>query len=92
MELQFTSSGCPHLAVALRDVRMAEVTQEVRLSDGLPDIGRVIGSRGQIVLRSKEWQADQITVSGGIMVWILYAPEDGTPLQCVDAWVPFQMK
>ena len=92
MELQFTSSGCPHLAVAARDIRTAELTQEVRLSDGLPDIGRVIGSRGQIVLRSKEWQGDQITVSGGIMTWILYAPEDGTPLRCVDTWVPFQLK
>lgn len=92
MELQFTSSGCPHLAVAARQIHGAELTQEVRLSDGLPDIGRVIGSRGQIVLRSKEWQGDQITVSGGIMVWILYAPEDGTPLRCVDTWVPFQLK
>ena len=92
MELQFTSSVCPHLAIAARDVRNAELTQEVRLSDGQPDIGRVITSRGQIILRSKEWQGNQIALNGGIMVWILYAPEDGTPLRCVDTWIPFQVK
>lgn len=92
MELQFQSNSCRCMKAAVREVRSAEVTQEVRLSDGMPDIGRVLGSWGQVVLRSKEWQNDLITVSGGIMVWILYAPEDGTQPRCVDAWVPFQLK
>ena len=92
MELQFQSSTCRCLKAAAREVRNTELTQEVRLSDGMPDIGRVLSSWGQIILRSKEWLSDQITVSGGIMVWILYAPEDGTPPRCVDAWVPFQLK
>jgi len=92
MELQFQSTTCRCLKAAAREVRNTELTQEVRLSDGMPDIGRVLTSWGQIILRSKEWQGDFVTVSGGIMVWILYAPEDGTPPRCVDAWVPFQLK
>lgn len=92
MELQFQSSSCRCLAAAVREVRNTELTQEVRLSDGMPDIGRVLASWGQIILRSKEWQGDLVTVSGGVMVWILYAPEDGTPPRCVDAWLPFQLK
>jgi len=92
MELQFHSDLCRYLKPRIREVRHAELTQEVRLSDGMPDIGRVLASWGQILLRSKEWQADQVTVSGGIMVWILYAPEDGTPPRCMDTWVPFQVK
>ena len=92
MELQFQSSTCRCLAAAVREVRNTELTQEVRLTDGMPDIGRVLGSWGQVVLRSKEWQGDQVMVSGGVMVWILYAPEDGTPPRCMDAWVPFQLK
>ena len=92
MELQFQSATCRCLKAAAHEVRNAELTQEVRLSDGMPDIGRVLASWGQIILRSKEWQSDAVTVSGGIMVWILYAPEDGTPPRCVDAWVPFQLK
>lgn len=92
MELQFTSSTCRYLTTAVREVRSTEQTQEVRLSDGMPDIGRVLASWGQIILRSKEWQHDQVTVSGGIMTWILYAPEDGSSPRCVDTWIPFQLK
>ena len=92
MELQFQSNTCRCLKPAVREVRNTELTQELRLSDGMPDIGRVLSSWGQIILRSKEWQGDHIAVSGGIIVWILYAPEDGTPPRCVDAWVPFQLK
>lgn len=92
MGLQFQSSTCRCLKAAAREVRNTELTQEVRLRDGMPDIGRVLTSWGQVVLRSKEWQGNLITVAGGIMVWILYAPEDGTPPRCVDTWVPFQLK
>lgn len=92
MELQFKGSSCRCLKPAAREVRSTELTQEVRLNDGMPDIGRVITSWGQIILRSKEWQSDQITVSGGVLVWILYVPEDGTPPRCIDTWVPFQLK
>ena len=92
MGLQFQSSTCRCLEAAIREVQNAELTQEVRLSDGMPDIGRVLTTWGQVILRSKEWQGNQITVSGGIMTWTLYAPEDGTPPRCLDAWVPFQLK
>lgn len=92
MGLQFQSSSCRCLRAAAREVCGAELTQEVRLRDGMPDIGRVLTSWGQVVLRSKQWQGNLVTVTGGIMVWILYAPEDGTPPRCMDAWVPFQLK
>lgn len=92
MGLQFQSSSCRCLKAAAREVRNAELTQEIRLRDGMPDIGRVLASWGQVILRSKEWQGNLVTVAGGIMVWILYAPEDGTPPRCMDTWVPFQLK
>ena len=92
MELQFQSDTCRCLRTVTWEVRDAELTQEVRLSDGMPDIGRVLASWGQVILRSKEWQGDLATVSGGVMVWILYAPEDGTPPRCIDTWLPFQLK
>lgn len=92
MELQFKSSKCCYLASAICEVGNTEVTQEVRLSDGMPDIGRVLTAWGQIIIRSKEWLQDQVIVSGGVMTWILYVPEDGTQPRSVDAWVPFQIK
>lgn len=92
MELQFESSACRCLDAAARDIRTAELTQEVRLGDAQPDIGRVLTSWGQVILRAKEWQTGLVTVTGGIMTWILYAPEDGTQPRCVDTWIPFQLR
>lgn len=90
MEMKFPKSICKYLKPALREVRNQELTQEIRLTDGMPDIGRILSAWGQVILRSKEWRSDSISSSGGVMVWVLYAPEDGSPVQCIESWVPFQ--
>jgi len=92
LDLQFQKSACLCLDRLVCDVQYAEQTQELRLSDGMPDIGRVLAAWGQPILRGKEWRSDSIVLSGGILMWILYAPEDGTEARCVDSWLPFQMK
>ena len=92
MELQFQKTACKCLGRAAREIQNTELTQEIRLTDGMPDIGRVLASWGQVILRSKEWRGDTVTVSGGVMVWVLYAPEDGSDPRSVDAWIPFQLK
>lgn len=91
MELKFQKSPLKYLHRAVREVQNQEQTMEVKLSDGMPDIGRVLASWGQVILRSKEWRSDSIACAGGIMVWVLYAPEDGTDARCVESWLPFQM-
>ncbi len=92
MELQFNQTACQCLRQAVWEVKEQEQTQEVRLPDAMPDIGKVLGAWGQPLIRSKEWRGDGMTVSGGVMVWILYAPEDGTSCRSVDAWIPFQIR
>lgn len=92
MELTFQQSMCPCLKTLVGQVENQEQTQEIRLSDGMPDVGRVLGCWGQPLIRGKEWRSDSVLVSGGVMVWALYAPEDGTNPRCVDAWIPFQFK
>lgn len=92
MELQFQESGIRTLEDVLRDVRRLELTQEIRLGDAMPDIGRVLTAWGQVHLRSKEWNREEMQVAGGVMVWVMYLPEDGTEPRCVENWIPFQMK
>ena len=92
MDLKFTNSVCSSLRPVLWEANSAEQTQEIKLSDGLPDIGRVISAWGQCILRSKEWNLDQIQCSAGMMVWILYAPEDGSEPRMVNTWIPFQVR
>lgn len=92
MELEFEKRTCCYLEQVLRDTQTGEQTQEIRLGDGMPDVGRVIGAWGQVILRGKEWRSDSIVVSGGVMAWVLYAPEDGSEPRCLDTWLPFKMK
>ena len=92
MELQFKKNVCSCLDTAVREVQNQELTHEIKLSDGMPDIGRILAAWGQVILRGKEWRGDSIALSGGMLVWVLYAPEDGTQPRCIDSWIPFQMK
>ncbi len=92
MELQFQKSVCRCLRAAVREVQNREQTQEIRLTDGMPDVGRVVGAWGQAITRGKEWRTDAVSVSGGCMVWVLYVPEDGSEPRMLDTWIPFQMK
>ena len=90
MEIKFGKNTCPYLRRAVCQIQNQEQTQEVRLSETMPDIGRVLGSWGQVLIRGKEWRTGSMSVSGGVMAWVLYAPEDGSAPQSVETWIPFQ--
>lgn len=92
MELQFEKTVVPCLRTVVREMQAQELTQEVRLMDGMPDIGKVLASWGQILIRGKQWHNGMAGVNGGIMVWVLYLPEEGNEPQSVETWIPFQCK
>ena len=92
MQLQFDKQSCRCLQQIKRNQQNQEQTQELRLPDGMPDVGSILASWGQVLLRSKEWRGGGMSVSGGVMAWVLYAPEGGGEPQCVESWIPFQMK
>ncbi len=92
MELQFNKTAYPCLHRLLGQYQTQEQTQEVRLMEDMPDIGKILGCWGKVLVRGKQWQSGGITVSGGVMAWVLYASEDAQELKCLDTWIPFQMK
>lgn len=92
MELQFDNKSIQYLRRIVREVKEQEQTQEVRLPEGMPDIGSILGVWGQCIMRSKEWNSDHFNVSGGVMVWVLYAPADGSQPRSMETWLPIQMK
>lgn len=92
MELAFQKSPLQVLHRAVHEVRNQEQTLEIRLPEGMPDIGRVLGAWGQGILRGKEWRSGAIACNGGIMVWVLYAPEDGSDPRCVEGWLPYHVE
>lgn len=88
MQWQFQMQTIPCLKQVKGEVRSQEETQEVRLNDGLPDVGRVLGVWGQVAVRSKQWQEDTALINCNVNVWVLYAPADGSQAQCVESWIP----
>ena len=91
MELQWNSMPWTYLKSNVHQVMNQEQTLEVRLSDGMPDIGRVLCAWGQVMVRGKEWRGDDVSVNCGVMAWVLYAPEDGSQAQCVECWIPMDI-
>ena len=92
MEMDFKKTAIPGYRMPLCQVQTTELTQDLRLSESDGDIGNILGCWGQILLRSKEWMGDGVSVSGGIMAWILYLPDEGSVPVKVETWMPFQMK
>ena len=92
MEGNFEKMQIPCLDVALHQVQNSEQTMEIKLQEGMPDVGQVLAAWGQPVLRSKEWRDDSVQFSGGMMIWVLYTPEKGEDEQCIHGWIPFQMR
>lgn len=92
MEGNFTRKQIACMDTALQQVQNSEQTLEIKLPEGMPDVGQVLTAWGQPVLRSKEWRDDAVLFSGGMMIWVLYAPEDGSEEQCIHGWIPYQMR
>lgn len=89
MELPFEKTPSRFWQQKLYTPVTLEQTQEFKLPESMPDIGRVIAAWGQAVLRGKEWRDDHIGLTGGVMVWVLYAPEDGSAPRRLESWLPF---
>ena len=92
MEIPFGKSTISCLRTVLHRVQDQELTQELRIPEGMPEAGKIVCAKGQPVIRSKQWSSDGLRVSGGVMAWILYMPEEEGKLQCLETWLPFQLK
>ncbi len=92
MQLQFHKTPVSCLQKLRGDIQYQEQTQELRLPEEMADIGSVLGAWGQVLIRGKEWRSGSMNVSGGVMAWAMYLPEEGSTPQMVEAWIPFQMK
>lgn len=92
MEMEFEKRVIGYQNRLLRDCQSQELTQDLKLPEGMPDVGTVLGCWGQCVLRTKEWRSESIGVSGGVIAWVLYLPEGGGLPQCMETWLPYQMK
>ncbi len=92
MKMEFEANPCRCLQTAMWDVGEQEQVQELKLPEGYPDLGVILGAWGQPVLRSKEWRGTSVQLSGGIMAWIVYIPEAESAPRSIETWIPFQIR
>ena len=92
MEVKFIKKPLKCLRPFFSQIHTQEQTQEIRLPDSYPDIGKILGCWGQVLMRGKEWRSTSMGANGGVMAWVLYAPEDGTQPRVVDVWIPIQCR
>ena len=90
--MQFDRVTVPYIQKLTDQLRCQEQTLEVRLPDEMPDIGRVLGAWGQVIVRGKEWGSGSMSLSCGVMTWVLYMSENEDRVESVEAWLPFNMK
>ncbi len=92
MEVKFIKKPLKCLRPFFSQIHSQEQTQEIRLPDAYPDIGKILGCWGQVLIRGKEWRSTSMGANGGVMAWVMYAPEDGTQPRVVDVWIPIQCR
>ena len=92
MKVNFEKQVLTCMDLCLREDRSSEETLEIRIPEGMPDAGKILAAWGQPVLRSKEWRSDRILCTAGMMLWVLYQPEDGGQPQCLDGWVSHTLR
>ena len=92
MNLAFEKREVACLRPSVFQVQSVEQTQELRLPESMTGQVRILGAWGQPVLRVKQWQSDQLQITGGILVWVLAEGEDGTAVQSLDTWIPFKIE
>ena len=60
MDVNFQNRDDSCLNLAVRELQNSEQTQEIKLTEGMPDVGKILAAWGQPILRGKEWNADTL--------------------------------
>lgn len=92
MDLQFEKMPLQLMQRMVNDSKCCEETKEIRLGENAPDAASVVAAWGQVLLRSKEWRGGGMTVSGGVLAFILYTAAETGEKYTLEEWIPFKMK
>ena len=92
MELEFQQVQIPYLRSVLYETVLHEESGEAGVPDTVPDMERIIDSYAAAVLRSKECQADAVSLTGDIQAGVSFlASGEDTPRQ-LSVYLPFTLR
>lgn len=92
MELMFETKSLSFWELVTRENLSQEETAELIVPDSFPDIGRIVDSWAQVLLRSKECRTGSISVSGTLQAGLLFAAEENEELRRLECSIPFSIK
>ena len=79
LELKFTEvTGCEPVGDL---VTTQEESMETAIPEYCPDMARIVDTVGQLRLREKHLTGQQLTVSGSVVLTVLYTSEESTGLR-----------
>lgn len=85
LEQEYMNGYVPVLETQLTQ----EETLEAIVPDAYPDILGVVDCGGQVMLTGKDVQDGEVSVSGKVLGWLLYRPEDGQGIRRMELTIPF---
>lgn len=90
MELELQQQELASFEVVFHTALAREETMEMIVPDAYPDILAVLDTSGIVLMGRKEVSAGCVSVAGTVRCNILYRPEAGSPVQAMEAELPFQ--
>lgn len=92
MELEFIKRSVPYLKRIIHEIHTTEETGETVVPDSYPDMGKIIHSYAEPIIRSKDCREGSVTVTGGIRGGLIYSPDDHSQPRKLQFYLPFTVK
>ena len=92
MELMLQTNPLCYLKTRRPGGPLSGETGETLVPDGEPDIATLADCAAEVYLRGKDLREGTVTVAGGVKGTVLYLPEDGTTVRCLECYLPFTIK
>lgn len=91
MELELNRTHLIGYETLLDTTVYQEETLETIVPDACPDILRLVDTQGKILLKSKSAMDGRVALTGTALLTVLYQPEGGNGLCCLDVSIPVQI-
>ena len=88
MELTLNTSTVSCYEKTFSQTVRKEETQDSVVPDTLPDIGEIVGTSGNVLIRSKDVGEGRIRLEANVPARVAYATEEGDGLYCLEVNIP----
>ena len=89
MEATLKTDAIAYLRPVVETSFTQEETQEAIVPDTYPDMAHVLDVSGKVIVKSKEADLGRVSLSGTILVNVLYQAEEGEGVYSLDIPIPF---